>query len=587
MEAQQLEEGSASINEPRNRNELRTPSSVYMLNEKSQTSLKMEENGGVEVRSVKAKNHVPLGLRCCKSCTTNLTEKAERPYKISVLVLTFLAYTSYHLAKRPISAVKGTWNPNCTVTAINNTCDAWDPFTNKEESRELFGGLDSAFLFSYAIAMLFSGYIAEHTSLRLYLGFGMINTGIFTTLFGMAYFWNIHSLVYFFAMQVLTGIFQASGWPCVVAAVGNWFGEGRRGLIMGIWNSHVSVGNIAGSAIAGIWSGNEWGWSFIAPGMIIFFLGLIMILFLVTHPSYVGLTPERSRLKDSIFVRMNEDMPEKVMQAHGRIQSMTSMASSLQKGKEGKAISFFGALLIPGVIEYSLCLFFAKLVSYTFLYWLPFYIKNTVIGGRRFDSEDAADLAIYFDVGGIVGGIMAGFISDKTKCSGITCFVMLIIAAPMLFLYKFHGNHSLVINVVLMIISGIFVNGPYALITTAVSASLGSHQSLKGNTKAMATVTSIIDGTGSFGAATGPLLAGFFQGWDFVFYLLIGADIVAAMLLGRQVYHEIKLWVVLCQEKVDCANSRKTSERDPLIASSRKASGDESDGSRISGSPEF
>ena len=48
-----------------------------------------------------------------------------------------------------------------------------------------------------------SGFIAEHTSLRLYLGLGMIGTGIFTILFGMAYFWNIHSLVYFFAMQVL------------------------------------------------------------------------------------------------------------------------------------------------------------------------------------------------------------------------------------------------------------------------------------------------------------------------------------------------------------------------------------------------
>ena len=32
----------------------------------------------------------------------------------------------------------------------------------------------------------------------------------------------------------------------------------RRGLIMGIWNSHVSVGNIVGSAIAGIWAGNKW-----------------------------------------------------------------------------------------------------------------------------------------------------------------------------------------------------------------------------------------------------------------------------------------------------------------------------------------
>lgn len=29
-----------------------------------------------------------------------------------------------------------------------------------------------------------------------------------------------------------------------------------------------------------------------------------------------------------------------------------------------------------GVIEFSLCLLFAKLVSYTFLYWLPLYIFN-------------------------------------------------------------------------------------------------------------------------------------------------------------------------------------------------------------------
>ena len=84
MDTQLLEEGSTSVNEPRNRSELRTPSSVDILNEKSKlwakTPMKMEENGGVEVRNVKAKNHVPLGLRCFKSCTTNLSEKAERPY---------------------------------------------------------------------------------------------------------------------------------------------------------------------------------------------------------------------------------------------------------------------------------------------------------------------------------------------------------------------------------------------------------------------------------------------------------------------------------------------------------------------------
>jgi len=28
-------------------------------------------------------------------------------------------------------------------------------------------------------------------------------------------------------------------------------------------------------------------------------------------------------------------------------------------------------------VEFSFCLFFAKLVSYTFLFWLPSYIENT------------------------------------------------------------------------------------------------------------------------------------------------------------------------------------------------------------------
>lgn len=48
-------------------------------------------------------------------------------------------------------------------------------------------------------------------------------------------------------------------------------------------------------------------------------------------------------------------------------------------------------------------------------------------------------------------------------------------------------------------IAGALVNGPYALITTAVSAELGTHESLHGNSKALATVTAIIDGTGSIG----------------------------------------------------------------------------------------
>jgi OPA family glycerol-3-phosphate transporter-like MFS transporter 1/2 len=41
------------------------------------------------------------------------------------------------------------------------------------------------------------------------------------------------------------------------------------------------------------------------------------------------------------------------------------------------AVGFIEAWMIPGVAPFALCLFFAKLVAYTFLYWLPFYISNT------------------------------------------------------------------------------------------------------------------------------------------------------------------------------------------------------------------
>lgn len=110
----------------------------------------------------------------------------------------------------------------------------------------------------------------------------------------------------------------------------------------------------------------------------------------------------------------------------------------------------------------------------------------------------------------------------------------------------------------LLMVCGLMVNGPYALITTAVSAELGTHKSLRGNAKALATVASIIDGTGSLGkigdgvsivfvhwspiskdvllsgAAVGPLLAGLISssGWSNVFYMLMTADVLAMLVSG-------------------------------------------------------
>ncbi|KAJ8388323.1 hypothetical protein AAFF_G00134770 [Aldrovandia affinis] len=462
-------------------------------------------------------------------------------YRGFILFLTFLFYTSYHLSRKPISIVKTELHRNCStvippgnlnVTNNETWCD-WAPF-DQDNYNTLFGALDNSFLVAYAIGMFFSGIFGERLPLRYYLSCGMILSGFFTALFGLGYYWNIHSIWYYAFVQAMNGMVQTTGWPAVVACVGNWFGKGKRGLIMGVWNSHTSVGNILGSLIAGVFVSSAWGMSFIVPGIIIAAMGILCFFFLVEKPEDVNCSlPQHHDSGEQEPHLWNSSSTEEIF-------SSPEASTSEPAVEQSEAISFCGALRIPGVLEFSFCLLFAKLVSYTFLYWLPLYIANVA----HFDSKSAGDMSTLFDVGGIVGGIMAGLVSDYTGGRATTCWVMLVGAAPMLFLYNHVGQNSLGTTIGMLLLCGALVNGPYALITTAVSADLGTHESLAGNSRALSTVTAIIDGTGSVGAALGPLLAGLISptGWNNVFYMLITADICACLLLSRLVFKEVKGW---------------------------------------------
>ena len=85
------------------------------------------------------------------------------------------------------------------------------------------------------------------------------------------------------------------------------------------------------------------------PAAIIACCGIIVFLFLVPKPSHVCLNLSSS--------------------------SQSLVVPAAKEEDSEKAISLLGAFMIPGVIEFSLCLFSTKLVSYVFLFWLPHYIK--------------------------------------------------------------------------------------------------------------------------------------------------------------------------------------------------------------------
>ncbi|XP_023273415.1 glucose-6-phosphate exchanger SLC37A1 isoform X1 [Seriola lalandi dorsalis] len=529
---------------------------------------------------------VPPGIRLFVSFDR------DQWYKALTFILTFLLYTSFHLSRKPISIVKSELHKNCssvselaTMTSSSSSSSdsqqasppslhtdmdcSWKPF-DKSNYKQLLGAMDYSFLCAYAVGMYLSGIIGERLPIRLYLTVGMLTSGLFTCLFGLGYVYNIHSLGFYIFVQVANGLVQTTGWPSVVTCISNWFGKGRRGLIMGLWNSHTSVGNILGSLIAGYWVSSNWGLSFIVPGLLIAAMGIVCFFFLIEHPNDLksiyaqNSSPGKSVPTKSwngvngnteVYLQYKDNKTQAYYYCYeDSVQNRKSYDTELllprdsvrvpvqpvvvvKNDSEPSAISFMGALRIPGVIEFSLCLLFAKLVSYTFLFWLPLYITKAA----HLDAKKAGDLSTLFDVGGIVGGILAGVISDKLGKRATTCAVMLLLAAPTLYGFSMISEFGLGPTIGMLLVCGGLVNGPYALITTAVSADLGTHKSLKGNARALSTVTAIIDGTGSVGAALGPLLAGLLSagGWDQVFYMLMTADFLALLLLLRLVTKEL------------------------------------------------
>ena len=282
--------------------------------------------------------------------------------KLHIFILTYISYMAYHASRKPLSVVKTSKafldcaNEDDIIHIANDsTCRSWISDIDgkpSSESNVLLGSLDTSYLFAYAIGIFISGYIAERVNLRYFLTVGQVASGALAILYGLAYTFDIHSMVFFVSVLVAQGLFQSTGWPGLVPIMGSWFGKAKRGLIMGLWNTHTSVGNIVGTLIAGAFVNTNWGLSFIVPGILIAAVGLLFFFALVPSPEDLQLKVEDEE-EEGVVENAEAGKEKEKEEEDGHV---------VEAGHEDKAISLLGALRIPGVVEFSLCLFFAKLV---------------------------------------------------------------------------------------------------------------------------------------------------------------------------------------------------------------------------------
>merc|ERR550534_1772954 len=428
----------------------------------------------------------------------------------------------------------------------------------------------------------------------------MILTAIIVFVWGCLFeYFHFYNEYAYIALWALNGLIQSSGWPTVVAVMGNWFGKSSRGFVLGLWSACASVGNIIGALMVDAVQQYGYDYAFLLSAGALFGGGTVIFFGLIPKPTDMGL-PEPEDLEDDDTGASDTDPllggasspADQGADGHVQTRRRPSIPPTHSKvydidddiveppsvtTRRPQPIGFLKAVLLPGVIPYSLCYAALKLVNYSFFFWLPFYLHDAY----GWSSKDSNDISQWYDVGGIIGGTIAGYISDRLRKRSPVLFTLLFLAIPALWVYQSAGNDK-ILNAGLMGVVGFFIGGAANIISAAICADMGRIDELRGNAEALATVTGIVDGTGSVGAAIGQMILPLLEnnyGWKFVFYFFIFCIFLCLKFIFYMMTREIKCLRQCCARMFGCCK-RDEVARPPSGANSPPLEADYDDGER-------
>ena len=393
----------------------------------------------------------------------------DRPGFGLAFSLTWLSYATYYLGRKGISVAR---------TAIEGAFG----------ERALWG-VETGYLAMYAVGQFLCGGIGDRVGARRLIGFGMLASAAACVGFGCS---SLAAL--FLVAMMINGIAQSSGWPGNVKAMAEWVPSSQRGRTMGLWSTCYQVGGIAANFLAArLLKAYGWRGSFIGPGLVLALVGVLVLVFLRKGP----LAPTSSSPPGTAGA--DEELAEQKREASRRVlRSFT-------------------------VWCYGASYFCIKLIRYSLLFWLPYYLEKVL----HYARDDAAYFSTSFEIGGVAGTIVIGLLSDRLKHipRSVIAATSLVCLAAALFLFLQVGASGRIANFVAMAIVGAFLFGPDVLISAAAAQDAGGPL-------AAAQAAGIINGLGSIGGVlqetvTRGVSRAF--GWNALFYVFVALALLSAV----------------------------------------------------------
>jgi sugar phosphate permease len=420
---------------------------------------------------------------------TTAMSAQQRARLMKVLAVTYVGYIALNVVRKTTSVVKSSLQSDLELSSVE------------------LGAMDTAFLTSYTIGQVVLGRLGDTVGVRVILVSSLIVSAICTGLCSVA-----TSSSTFVAVNLMHGLAQSGAWSASVKVVTECLGSSDRGSVMGVWTTCSPMGGIAGSVIStALLVSVSWRGAYFWPAP-----------FLLAFAAVYMLTLDADAAAGKECAADSEPPPS--------------------------GVSFSEIIALPGLGWICASYFLVKFLRYTLLFWLPFYLTRSL--GYSVAASGYASTT--FEVGGVFGAVLLGWVSDKFFAGRklLPTMLFLLCCASSLLLYVFCVKSFPTLGSLLMVIVGGTLLGPDAVMSGMLSQDI-SERSGHGS-KIVGSVTGIINGVGSLESIFQGVVTAWVSdrfGWEALFFVLVGAAASGAVVL---------LPAVLRESRGPCASLTRT-----------------------------
>ena len=338
------------------------------------------------------------------------------------------AYSLYYVCRMTLSVVKQPVIDDGIMTAAQ------------------LGLVDSAMLLVYAVGKFCNGFVADYCNIRRFMAWGLIVSAFVNLVLGvLGVVSGVTSTVLFVLFALLWG---ANGWaqsmgaPPGVISLSRWYPLSRRGTMYSIFSSTPYLGKSLTFIIIGLIVGAVgWQWGFIFASVAGLIGALVVLIFVSDTPESKGL-PSVQELSGEEITKTD-----------------TKPVRELQKM----------VLKHPGLWVIALSSAFVYITQYAVSGWGVLFLQKA----KSFSLEGATQIIAFSEAFGILGTILAGWLSDtvfkgdRVKpvfLSGIICFLSL---AAFLFL-----KGSYILNIVFVSLFSLSIGMLYCIVAGLMALDL-------------------------------------------------------------------------------------------------------------------